>query len=312
MTQLQTRLVELYSMGPIEKVHASPTYQKLCQDHEGDRAFDGERNMVESLRIRIDDWLESRESYQKQVEFGLRLFRKLKPLEREACRELILLTYGKRWEVAHRSYFEEKSVFMSNASDYFLSFTNRNPNKPGLNLVNRNHQFFIIDVLGSPRYDSADRSQENLVAEAINSLLKGRGFNGFYYPKHAEDNTEVETKLRENCARALAFVQLVQEDIFRYYEGSHNWCYFEYEVARCTGADRILFVQLDPEIRAEGIFIDFEPWFKLFSQRQDALKLGWTRWQIPAAIDENFEKVRVNLANQIERSRDQIYLGVPR
>jgi hypothetical protein len=75
------------------------------------------------------------------------------------------------------------------ARHYFLSFTNRNPGKPNLNQVNGNHQFFIIDSLGRSAYDGANLSERNLLAEAINHLLRNDAqLDGFYYPKHEEDN----------------------------------------------------------------------------------------------------------------------------
>jgi hypothetical protein len=313
MTDLQRRLVELYATGPVEGVHITSAYQALCREHEGDRAFDGEREMIENLRIEVEDWIGKRTSYREQIEFGLRLLAKLpkppKP-EQEICRELILRIYGRRWEAMPRAYFEEKSLFIAKANAYFLSFTNRNPGRPNLNQVNRNHEWFIKDVLGQDAYDRADRSEQNLLAEAVHYLLTNRRLVGFYYPKHLGDNTEVEAKLRDNCTRAFAFVQLVQDEIFRYFEGARNWCHFEYGVARDTGADRILFLQVDQDIREGDIFHDFDPWYRMFASK-DPLRLRWTRWQDPAVIDENFEMIRNTLTEQIDRSIKRVYEGIP-
>ncbi|HWN44086.1 MAG TPA: hypothetical protein VNW71_17815 [Thermoanaerobaculia bacterium] len=311
MTELQKRLVQLYANGPVDKVHELAAYQQLCRKHENDNAFDGERETIENLRVMIDDWIGKQKSYRDQIEIGLRLIQKLsKPEQKEICRELTLHSYGERWSGEQRAYFENKSLFITGASDYFLSFTNRNPNRPNLNLINRNHQFFIIDVLGQEAYDRADRSARNLVAEAIHDLLRSRRLTGFFYPEHLGDNTQIEVKLRDNCTRAFAFVQLVQEEIFRFSHQSKNWCHFEYAVAQETGADRILFVQLDEEIRKQGISHEFETWFQGFT-KQDALKLRWTRWHEPAAIDENFEKVSRKLTEQIDRSIERVYSGIP-
>src|SRR5215210_1667447 len=313
MTNLQRRLVDLYAAELVDKVHATAAYQELCREYEGDRAFDGEREMIENLRVQVDDWVGKRLSYREQVEFGLRLLSKLpkspKP-DQELCRELILWSYGQRWESAHREYFERKSLFIAKATDYFLSFTNRNPGKPNLNQINRNHQFFIIDALGQEAYEQADRSEQNLVAKSIHHLLGNRRLEGFYYPQHLGDNTEIEAKLKDNCARAFAFVQLVQDEIFRYFNGARNWCHFEYGVARDTGAERILFVQIDQEIRSAGIALQFEPWFQGFV-KQDPLKLSWTRWQDPVVIDENYAKIRERLATQIDLSIERIYTEIP-
>src|SRR5436305_7952365 len=120
-------------MGPVEEVHTSAAYRGLCSTHQTDQAFDVERNRIEELRVKVDKFFEDR-SYQEQVEFGLRVLLRLEKTKQEACRELILLSYGSLWSEAQRSYFEGKALFMMQAKDYFLSFTNRNPNKPNHNL----------------------------------------------------------------------------------------------------------------------------------------------------------------------------------
>ena len=83
MIDIRERLVDLYAEGPIEQVHDSAAYRKLCADHVGDRAFDGERYRIEKLRRNIEDYLGKRDSYKAQVEFGLRLLRKSLAEEQE-------------------------------------------------------------------------------------------------------------------------------------------------------------------------------------------------------------------------------------
>jgi hypothetical protein len=325
MTELRRELIKLYAKGKVEEVHNSADYQQLCLLHTGDRAFDGERFKVEELRSRVDDFLGRGDSYKGQVEFGLRLLWMLRTprqqegtletsADQEACTELILQSYGERWEPNHREYFKKKSNMIMEARQYFLSFTNRNPGKPNLNQVNRNHQFFIIDSLGPKAYAEPNLSERNLLAEAINHLLRNDAqLDGFYYPKHEEDNTNVEKKLRENCLQCIAFVQLAQGEMFRYYEGAPNWCFFEFNVAHnaeAEHAEHILFVQIDDQIQRDDIHVRFVPWYEAFAAK-DAIKLKRTRWHEQNDIEENFKKISTRLAEEIRRAKNRIYLQIP-
>lgn len=313
MTALRKRLLELYSKGPIEKAHASDAYQELLNEHEGDRPFDGERNLIQELRSLVDLHLGNKEFYRLQIEFALRLLRRLDTRERkETCRTLILMSeYAKRWEAIPLRYFEQSSLVLIEAVDYFLSFTSRNPSKPNQNEVNRLHKHFIIDSIGQRAYDQADLSERNLVAEAVHYHLGNRLFQGFYFPNHVGDNTVVEEKIRTNCIKALAFVQLMQAAIFSNKPGSQNWCFFEYDLVRKKDADRILFVQIEEGIRADKIEIAFDEWYKTFAAVKDPLRLDETRWDGPEAIDGNRKKIREKLVEQIERAENRIYLEIP-
>jgi hypothetical protein len=311
MSESLQQLLELYSEGPVSKVHVSDDYQNLLSRYSGNRAFDRERNLIQELRSLVDQQLRDRDSPSKQVEFALRLLRRLDTSEKkEACRTLILMSYARTWEASAREYFKESSSLLIEAVDYFLSFTNRNPGKPNQNEVNRLHRHFIIDSIGRDEYEAADLSERNLVAEAVQYHLRNRQFQGFYYPNHEGDNTVVEKKLRINCIRALAFVQLVQVAVFSNRPGSPNWCFFEYELVRNHDASRILFVQIEDEIRADKIDVGFDEWYRAFAER-DAIRLNETRWPGRRAIDGSRREIREKLTKQIERAMNRIYQQIP-
>lgn len=311
MTELRRRLIEIYAIGPIDTVHASDAYRDLCSRHEDDNAFNGERYRIERLRAAIDTWIGAKESYSEQVEFALRLIgQKLhKRAEREACRELILASFGRKWEPEPRRYFEEKSVILMDSLHYFLSFTNRNPGKPNLNVVNRNHQFFIIDALGQTAFDRADKAGRNLVAEAVNHLLRNCSLEGFYYPEHEGDSTDVATKLKSACDRSTAFVQLAQQEMFRFYDESANWCWKEFQLTSEADPDRVIFVKID-RIDGDDIVLEFEPWWDAFN-RCDPVELAPTRWQDPGVIDSNVQLICPRLSGLIRKRLDRLFMGVP-
>jgi hypothetical protein len=315
VTTLRQRLIDLYGMAPIaskapiDDVHNSPAYQALCREHAGDRVFDCERQEVEDIRRIVDSWVGTRTTYVEQVEFALRLIRRFKKeREHETARALILASYGARWDAKQQTYFSEKSQLFLRPCHYFLSFTNRNPSKGKPNIVNLNHRYFVSDMLRVPD-DQKGWSERNLVAETIHYLLTNAQLDGFYYPEHEGDNQIVETKLRTNCERALAFVQLVQGEMFRYYDKSPNWCYFEYTVTEKIDADRILFVQLEDQISGDDVYIQWDPWYKRFASK-DPVKLKATQLHNPQDVDENVKQV-AKLKAQIDQSINRIYQGIP-
>lgn len=315
MNEVQRQLVEVYSAGPVEEVHQGAAYQNLCAKHRGDRAFDGERTTIEDLRVRIDKYVGQRGSYREQVEFALRLVRNLRdpkrPSRPEACRELVIQSYGRSWPPEHQQYFVEKAAKIAAGVYYFLSFTNRNPNKPAHNLVNRDHRHFIIDAIGPQEYAKRDQSAENLAARAVHCLLSRPFPGGFYFPEHLEDNRIVAAKLMASCERSLAFVQLVQQEMFTQDPATENWCHREYSWAQGNGPNNILFVQLDEKIRVDPVFDDWrDSWYCSFDAG-DPVKLTETRWEDPLTIDTNIQKITRGLTAQIDRVIDGFYLGVP-
>lgn len=311
MNGVHEDLIKLYSSGPVERVHGSEAYQKLCCDNEGDRTFDAERNLIESVRSKIDQLMKNSTSYREQVQCALRLLRWLETEEKKRLsRRLVLNSYASKWSDNARLYFEQKSLLMIDAKDYFLSFTNRNPNRPNQNDVNRNHRHFIRDSLGGKAYDHADLSNCNLVAETVHYHLRNLSLDGFYYPSHKENNQDVKEKLCKNCIGSLAFVQLVQAAMFRYIPESPNWCFFEYDLAHKQDSECVLFVQIEEDIREGGIPACFNDWYQDF-KNQDSLKLKQTRNRTHEVIDNNRRAIREILSKQIEDAVNRIYRAIP-
>ena len=311
MSGIREQLIKLYSSGNVEHVHGTDAYQKLCRDNVDDRTFDAERNLIEGLRSRIDRMLQSSASYREQVQCALRLLRRLETEDKKRiARTLSLNFYGPKWSGNARQYFEKMSLFLIHARDYFLSFTNRNPGRPNQNEMNRYHRHFIRDSLGGEAYDCADLCKCNLVAETVHYHLKNRLLDGFYYPMHEGNNQNVKEKLSKNCEGSLSFVQLVQAAMFRHIPKSPNWCFFEYDLTRRLDPRRVLYVQIEADIREDGIHADFDGWYKDFAKR-DSLKLEGTRNRTQKVIDKNRRIIRKELSKQIEDALERIYRAIP-
>lgn len=310
---IQEDLIELFSRGPIDSVYDSDDYQKLCHANVEDPTFNELRNKIEEIRHKLDDHMNKSKSYREQVQNALRLLRRLEKDEKKISRTLVLNmlnTKALKWSIEARKYYEEKSEFMIDAVDYFLSFTNRNPGSPDQNDINRNHQHFICQSLGceyNPKINC------NLVAKTVHYHLSNRLFSGFYYPQHEGNNDDVKEKLSKNCIGSLAFVQLIQAAMFKNICGSPNWCFFEYNLAYGEDPKRILFVQIEEDIREDGIDAAFDGWYQNFVNK-DSIKLRST-WKhsddLEEVIYENRHLIRDKLSQQIEEAVNRIYLAIP-
>jgi hypothetical protein len=258
----------------------------------------------------LDDSLKSPGTARQEVDQALRLIWGLQNLtKQEIYCDLVLRAAGPAWQNQHRTYFKEKSLVLMEAQHFFLSFTNRNSGRPNQNLINTNHKEFIKWVIGKPKYDSADKSEENLLAEAIYQLLVKGSLKGFYFRKHKEDNTMVKEKLQKNCKQSLSFVQLVQGEMFQQNaQLPMNWCFFEYSVVKESNIP-VLFVQIEEDVSNANIYIAFNKWYEEFANRA-SIKLTRTPFYKPTLIDENREKIN-GLGKQVMQALDGIYKGVP-
>ncbi|HWM26258.1 MAG TPA: hypothetical protein VNP98_15695 [Chthoniobacterales bacterium] len=310
MTDLQEELIAVYAKGSVDEVHASPEYAKFYDTNKGKPGFAAERGLVEEMRSRVDATLSAGQNVRDLVATALSIIWNLrKDKERNVYRELILEAMAPVWETKQRDYFKEKSLTLIAAREYFLSFTSRNLGYPNQNVINANHREFIKEAIGSNRYESADLGKENLLAAAIDHLLRSnRRLDGFFFPKHLGDNKLVEKKLLENCEQALSFVQLIQEEIFRFTDPVRNWCFFEFNAV--SGSNKpLIFVQVEEKIDGADLYVDYGKWFTAFSAR-DPIKLVDTRWADRKPIESNLASIR-DLGDQILQSLHAIYASVP-
>jgi hypothetical protein len=328
MNEIREELLKVYSQSPVKEVieepgiilkriHDSDEYQALLKKYQGE-VFNWERDTMQEAREVIDEQLapnpEGSKSAKQKVEMALRLFRRSEvPEKKEVWRALILVTYAKDWSEPQQKYFTEVSLRLINAVNYFLSFTNRNPALPNMNLINRTHKYFIMDAIGRKEYGRADLSTKNMLAETVQYYLKNTDLSGFYYPEHFGNNAIVEDKLKENCLSALAFVQLVQSAMFRYDAATPNWCFKEYGWANNVGTEHILFVQIEKTISNNALAPRFGGWYAAL-QAKDPLRLQESRWQGRQPIDENVNALTdgpTSLVSQIRRAENKIYTDIP-
>ncbi|HXD29843.1 MAG TPA: hypothetical protein VN643_01920 [Pyrinomonadaceae bacterium] len=311
MSDFRQRLLELYSRGPVEEVHALNDYQTFIKGFEGNRTLDAERSKMQERRSMVDQALSGCESIKDQIEAALRLlYRRLSADEKEDCLQLIKRSYAKQWSAAQQSYFESNAKRFLDYLDYFLSFTNRSPAQDKPNPINESHDYFLRKVMKHKPYKNSDYIKQNLVADTIHYLLSGQHLQGFHHPDHEGDNQKVEAKLRENCNKAFAFVQLVQAEIFH---DAPNWCFFEYQLVE-NEDKKIIFIEIErPEEDAPKAHPNFKSWYQA-SQLKDSVKLLPTPDYSAAAlaiVGQNRLEIIQNVKSQIRRTINQIYIQIP-
>ena len=81
-------------------------------------------------------------------------------------------TFGAQWSEGQRQRFVRVADAFSCGFDYFLSFTGRRPKdtRAAVLRVNREYAEFITEVLGADLVSKQDRSQDNLLAVAVDYL----------------------------------------------------------------------------------------------------------------------------------------------
>lgn len=235
--------------------------------------------------------------------------------DRSAFLAFVRVAFAAGWDDAQRAYFERCALLFSEGYDYFLSFTGRNPRKAVAVLrANREYMSFISQVLTPDRVRDARLDDENLLAEALNALLRtDHQCQGFFYLDRKGDSTVVRDKLGGACKLSLCFVQLVENEMFTVdQEIDSNYCHWEYERAIEHALLRYFLFASDDRadlIAEADTPIEFNGWYAEVSAK-DLRMLP----RSPAGVQSAAAKIQAEiaaLAKQIKRARDAAIEGVP-
>lgn len=217
-------------------------------------------------------------------------------------------------------YNERLNEFSKMGNDYFFSFTNRKPNPNENNIIHVNYKNFIKFILNYSRNDfekilrTAEQKNINLLAKSINHIISQK-LRGFYFPYHIGDNTDVVEKLTTNCNSAFAFVQLIQDIIFEYYDGETNYCHFEYNAIKsCIPEERRFFILAErkrEDIRVNAaLHQSFEDWHSDFN-RYDPVHLPFSIVYNQRELIETKELIEDKIANRIKELKNFLFENVP-
>ena len=222
-------LIQIYASKPSDEVGADPSFGRLCEENDKDNVFHATRNRVEGIKRELEDRTGIQRSYQKQARYALEFYSQLsgsEDEEDEICLRIVRLAYFPKWTDKQKKYFDEVCTTIQQKSDYFLSFTQRNPINAG-NPINSYHRHLIMNF----GFDDPQSNPANEFARMLDGLLKDPkfGLRGFFYPEHEDNSAEVIKKLSDNIDQCLVFIQVVQNEMFsKKYDRKKNYCFMEY------------------------------------------------------------------------------------
>ena len=314
MPDIRQQLIDLYGRHSADNVGNDLAFQALCEQNEGDPAFDGARYRIEETKRTLEAVVGVQRDYQNQVRWSLKLINQT-PVgpERVETVKLVRQAYSNMWTSAQKQYLEYGLKILETKQDFFLSFTSRNPMRGHVNAVNTNHRHFIEHVIPGA-YENSDVKNENLLAEALFYLLRNRQLRGFYYPRHEQDNRVVKDKLVEACKNTFSFIQLIQNQMFVSYP---NYCHFEYEqvtgnppVVDDTNLIFVLAENYEDLIPDYDVHIRLNRWYNDMRAR-DAAKISFTRRANPGIVDQNYENIKVNVLQKVKEAKAALFDNVP-
>jgi hypothetical protein len=309
-------LIDIYAANRTDDVGADARFVKLCKDNDSDNVFHATRNRIERVKRQLEEQAAIQKTYRKQAKLALKLYHQLigsEDQEDVICLRLVHLAYFPKWSDKQKAYFDKTCLKIQEKSDYFLSFTQRNP--PGAsNPVNLYHRHLILSHGNGDPKDSS----RNELAGMLNGLLRTSKyqFRGFFYPEHEDNSAKVIKKLRDGIDECLVFVQLVQNEMFsKSYDAEENYCFMEYTEA-VNQQKKMILLFADGKypsdlITDESVQFDLGSWHK-FIKQTDCLDLAPTRVAEESAnIQPNLEKLKLRLVEEMYGVRLSLWEGVP-
>lgn len=332
MESFTETLIGCYAMYGVENVHQSKEYKTLYNKHKGDYIFNKERERIEDLKRDIEKEVDEKSSTSRdQIINALKLLdKKFSPKGSPKSKEdveyiykLILKTYGNnnRWSEDQLAYFKNVYKAITTYMDYFLSFTKRKSTKNQPNIVNSNHKYLIRHILQlTPReFGSVSKENKNLLAEAINYLLRShkQQLRGFYYPEHEHDNRIVEEKLSDASGKTFVFIQIIQNVMLsKNFPCEPNYCFFEYcETKRNISDDqRILFIlaegSLEDIVTKNDIWENYDNWYDEM-EKKDKIILEYTESYNLKQIKGLKNEIKKKLLDKVSETKRKMINEVP-
>lgn len=322
-------LIECYAKG-VENVDQCKEFQTLCDKEGGKFIFDAERQRIENLERSIEREVCSSSTSREQIINALKLLdKKFAPKDNKKNKEdvkyiyeLILKRYdnNSHWRADQLAHFNKVYTAITTYSDYFLSFTKRKSTKNQPNTVNSNHKYLISHILQltSREFGSVSKENKNLLAEAIDYLLRShkQQLRGFYYPVHEHDNRIVEEKLRDASKKTFVFIQIIQNVMLsKHFPCEPNYCFFEYCEAKRNISDdqRILFISAEglreDIISKNDIWEKYDKWYD--EMKKDIIILEYTESYNLKQIKGLKNEIKEKLLNRVSEAKEKMIDEVP-
>jgi hypothetical protein len=304
----------------VAKIAENAEYQRLCKEHE-DLQFDAERDVIERAKRRIEVLLDQPFQRSEQVRAALvELRKKRNDRHRDLYFDLIMMGYQPRWTDTQKAYFANAWRLIQSTHDFFFSFTMRHTPPDVENPVNSDYKYFIKEIVGAERFETADRCRTNLLAKAVHAWLSRSLYRGFIFTEHQGDNAVTLTKLREHCRQSLVFVQMIQNIMFDEPGERTNYCLFEYVEAKQAiigdpeGEKRFLFIvaeeSRDHLPRSFLVPEEYEEWYDHLLAK-DPVYLPRLPVYSDQKIDEFKRLLDEKIRDKLSEAWEWVFRGVP-
>ena len=321
-------LVEIYARCETSEIKKDNSFIYLRDKHEENPIFQKQNQAAYEIKRRLEKRIQSQTSIKNQVCEALYLISQLIKSGDEDnirfCYDLIRKIYCDSWGNSRWDYFDKSYQLLLDCHDYFLSFTSRNLTPHEINDPNRRYRRLISVILGRSRFKEAEEESSNLLAEAINHLLKSSGLKGFFYYDHEGDSQIVMEKLEKGYKKSLTFVQIIQKEIFLKPKNQENYCYYEFSHAKHEFSEyeaeiylpmkeRFFFVLAEKSYKNLAdiwgeIPFDYIEWYE-FVQSKDPFVLE--RPPTTQEIENHIEEIETNLIEKIRDVKRGIFRNVP-
>jgi hypothetical protein len=320
LNAVENQLVDLFVQYLGNEPETQPEYQAVEQLHGAETNFDRTRLLLRKWRKSFVEMYKEGEASKNSAaavkgelaqRHAIKCLHSIKQEQKMETRRVVAQFAYKAlsaaWREDQRTRFCSVAQKLIEGYDYFLSFTGRNPNTHVAKLrVNREYDEFIHDVLTADKISSSKMDEDNLLATAIDALLKEQQRNGFFYPDRRGDGAIVRDKLKIGLKRSLSFVQLLDNEMFILDQDvKENFCYFEYQGAIENQLEMLFLLPYANRadlLREEERLMDLDDWY------QKILKVD-LRLLPPAPMLQktSVSKIHteiINLAEQIRTARN--------
>jgi hypothetical protein len=140
----------------------------------------------------------------------------------KVARELVGKSLYQTWPLADRQAFNMR-VAVFEWTDFFISYTNRNANA-----INNRYSRLLKHHYKWP-LKQWERENINCVAKVIMKFIQGGNVRGFADWQNLECGDDIKEKCDEHCRTTVAFIQLVEDEVFAEPPPpDKNWCFEEY------------------------------------------------------------------------------------
>ncbi|MBZ5581053.1 MAG: hypothetical protein LAQ30_02405 [Acidobacteriia bacterium] len=310
-------LIRFFAAHKVKDIQNVREYEEYCERNLESFAFRSARHEVEVAKQTIEERLDAQATATLQVSQALKLLESRRGLDFDLYHELISAGYKAGWSPEQQKYYDHAARIVRSGNYFFLSFTSRAPAGPGDKRVNRRYWYFIRNKI--QRATAGDRRERNLLADAIDLMLRDEFLEGFYYKRHDNDNSIVERKLRDACQSCLVFVQLVDNAMFRPPKAP-NYCEFEYRhalefISQVEGTieHRTVFLVTEKEPQdlpdPDAVFAGYSDWLKYILSKS-AVYLPPVEEYDRTAIDELKAKL-AGVVAQVKQARKNLLEKAP-